>query len=74
LEDLSAEESDEEFEKTLDMPIKFLRPPKTSKEALNTLKEVDARFEVSRKFLTGSQGSLLNKKKNLDDQRGELLK
>jgi hypothetical protein len=30
------------------------RPPQTSKEALETLKEVDARYVVGGKFLSGT--------------------
>jgi hypothetical protein len=59
--DMSAEESDREFEEKLEMPIKFLRPPTTSKEALNTLKEVDARYEANSKYLIGSVGKLKKK-------------
>lgn len=36
----------------------FKRPPKTTEEAIETLKEVDQRFEQNRQFLTGPKGSL----------------
>jgi hypothetical protein len=29
------------------------RPPRTSEEALNTLKDVDARYELKKHFLSG---------------------
>ncbi len=61
--DLSAEESDAEFAKTHN--IKLRRPPQTSTEALKTLKEVDARYEVGAKFLSGTPFS--NIKKPLTD-------
>ena len=51
IDDFSAEESDAEFSKTHN--VKFRRPPTTSSEALKTLQEVDARYEVNSKYLSG---------------------
>jgi hypothetical protein len=33
--------------------VQFLRPPRTSDEAIKTLKEADIRYEVNKQFLTG---------------------
>ena len=38
--------------------MKYRRPPKTTKEAIKTLQETDARFEVNKQFLEGNKGSL----------------
>jgi hypothetical protein len=35
--------------------LNFKRPPKTSKEAIDTLQEVDARYEVSKDSLSGER-------------------
>jgi hypothetical protein len=35
--------------------VNFKRPPKTSKEAIDTLQEVDARYEVSKSYLSGEK-------------------
>ena len=59
LEDLKKEESDMEYaeevtrKKKLNYKIRFRRPPKTSAEAMETLKEVDARYELQKHFLSG---------------------
>lgn len=51
-----------------------MRPPSTSKEALNTLKEVDARFEANKKYLAGSGGKLkTTEQKNNEERQRELL-
>ena len=38
--------------------LKYKRPPKTSAEAMQTLQEVDARFEVMKQHLVGKKGKL----------------
>ena len=41
--------------------VHFKRPPKTSEEAIETLKEADMRFELNKKFLAGTKGTGLIK-------------
>ena len=48
--------------------MKFMRPPKNSKEAIKTLKETDARFEVNKSFLVGNKGSLKKSESNEEMQ------
>jgi hypothetical protein len=33
--------------------VKFIRPPRTSDEAIKTLKEADIRYDINNQFLTG---------------------
>ena len=40
------------------LEVHFKRPPKTTEEAIETLKEVDKRFEANKSFLEGKKGSL----------------
>jgi len=40
------------------LKLKYKRPPKTSEEAMSTLQEVDARFEVNKSHLVGNIGKL----------------
>ena len=51
MSDVSAEESDLEFGKRHE--VKLRRPPVTSSEALKTLQEADARFELGKDYLAG---------------------
>lgn len=39
--------------------VHFKRPPKTSEEAIDTLKEVDSRYEANKSYLSGPKGSLI---------------
>ena len=82
LEDLRKEQSDLEYEKEIEgrqvvptdseeapnkkLSVKFIRPPKNSKEAIKTLQETDARFEVNKQFLEGNKGSLKKSESNED--------
>ena len=44
--------------------VHFRRPPKTSEEAVETLKEADQRFEKNKKFLMGKEGGLKQDESN----------
>ena len=84
LEDLRKEQSDLEYEKEIEgrqvvpkdseealnkrLSVKFMRPPKNSREAIKTLQETDARFEVNKSFLEGNKGSLKKSESNEDMQ------
>jgi hypothetical protein len=58
-QDLKREESDLEFSENLTkrgksgFKVRLRRPPRSSEEALNTLKDVDARYELKKHFLSG---------------------
>ena len=68
------EDSDQEIERTpTGRKVKFMHPPTNSKEALVTLKEVDARFEAKKKYLAGIGNKLKSVEKNTDEQKRELL-
>ena len=41
------------------LQVHFRRPPRTSEEALETLKEADQRFEMGKKYLVGKDGGNL---------------
>jgi hypothetical protein len=73
LDDLSGEESDAEFERKQSVKVKFRRPPKTSKEAMQALKEADARFEVNKKYLVGRHGALKTSELPKEEDRNKLL-
>ena len=60
MSDVSAEESDLEFGKRHE--VKLRRPPVTSSEALKTLQEADARFELGKDYLAGGPHLLYKQK------------
>lgn len=59
MRDIEIEESDEEFvEKSTQkssLKVKFRRPPKTTSEILNTLKDADQRYEQNISYLAGGR-------------------
>ena len=89
LEDLRKEQSDLEYEKELftrqnqslesqrdqdpKLTVQYLRPPKNSKEAIHTLQETDARFEVNKQFLVGGKGSLNDRESTEERQERQRL-
>lgn len=72
-DDLDAEESDLEFGKKHKLRLK--RPPKTSSEALKTLQEADARFELGKRYLAGGDDKLYKMKseKQKEDEKQQIL-
>lgn len=52
--------------KSSPLMVHFKRPPRTSEEAIETLKEADQRFEVNKRFLVGKDGGKLIGKEQIE--------
>ena len=52
--------------KSSPLMVHFKRPPKTSEEAIETLKEADQRFEANKQFLVGKDGGKLIGKEQIE--------